>query len=101
MINCHILSWKAATSHQGAHENRTHEFMTSHRVSDTGVIPDYSKKRMTNISIEFDGTAMLHDSVTLYKSNANVVLCPHSISIATTYTIAAKHLVWPLHTLYE
>ena len=42
---------------------------------------------------------MLRDNVTLYKSNANVVLCPHSI--ATAYIIAAKYFTWPRHTLYK
>ena len=35
----------------------------------------------------------------LYKSNANVVLCPHSI--ATKYIIAAKYFIQPRHTLYK
>ena len=42
---------------------------------------------------------MLRDNVTLYRSNANVVLCPHSI--ATAYIISARYFTWPQHTLYK
>ena len=73
--------------------------MSRHRVSDKCVIPDNFKKRMTNICIELDGTAMLRDKLKLYISNANVVLCPHSI--ATKYIIAAKYFEEPRHTLYR
>ena len=73
--------------------------MSRRRVSNTGVIPDRFKKRMTNICIELDGTAMLRDNITLYLSNADVVLCPHSI--ATKYIVAAKYFTQPRHTLYK
>ena len=73
--------------------------MSRQRVSDTGAIPDKFTKRMTNICIELDGAAMLRDKLTLYKSNANVVLCPHSIEIK--YIIAAKYITEPRHTLYK
>ena len=73
--------------------------MSRRRVSDTGVIPDSFEKRMTNICIELDGTAILRDKLKLCISNASVVLCPHSI--ATKYIIAAKHFIEPRHTLYK
>ena len=73
--------------------------MSRQRVSDSGVVPDKFTKRMTNICIELDGAAMLRDKLTLYKSNANVVLCPHSID--TKYIIAAKYFAEPRHTLYK
>ena len=73
--------------------------MSRQRVSDTGAIPDKFKKRMTNICIELDGAAMLRDKLTLYKSNADVVLCPHSIAIK--YIIAARYITEPRHTLYK
>ena len=54
---------------------------------------------MTNICIELDGTAMLRDNVTLVLGNADVVLCPHSIS--TKYIVSAKYFTQPRHTLYK
>ena len=54
---------------------------------------------MTNICIELDSTAMFRGKLTLYRSNANVVLCPQSI--ATKYIIAAKYFIQPRHTLYK
>ena len=83
----------------GRTSTRNHVFMSRHRVSATGIIPDKFTKRMTNICIELDGTAMLRDNVTLYRSNANVVLCPHKIAI--DYIISAKYFTWPQHTLYK
>ena len=73
--------------------------MSRHRVSDSGVIPDKFTKRGTNICIEIDGVAMLRDQLWLYKSNANVVLCPYPID--TKYIIAAKYFTEPRHTLYK
>ena len=100
MTSCYIPFLESGCSIPGGRANtRNHVFMSRHRVSDTGVIPDSFKKRMTNICIELDSTAMLRDNVKLYKSNANVVLCPHSI--ATAYIIAAKYFTWPQHTLYK
>ena len=83
----------------GRTKHRSHVFLSRSRVSDTGVIPDNFKKRMTNICIELDGPAMLRDGLKLYISNANVVLCPHSIEIK--YIIAAKYFGEPRHTLYK
>ncbi len=73
--------------------------MSRHRVSDSGVVPDKFTKRMTNICIELDGAAMLRDKLTLYRSNANVVLCPHSID--TRYIIGAKYFAEPRQTPYK
>ena len=83
----------------GRTTSRAHVFMSRHRVSDTGVIPDSFKKRGANIGIELDGAKMLRDQIPLCLSNANVVLCPRPIW--TTYIIAAKYISEPRHTLYK
>jgi hypothetical protein len=80
-------------------KQRNHVFLSRNRVSDTGVVPDSFTKRMTNIGIELDGPAMLRDNLELYKSNANVVLCPRPIAIK--YIVSAKYFIHPRHTLYK
>ena len=83
----------------GRTSTRTYVFMSRHRVSTTGALPDKFKKRMTNVCIELDGTAMLRDNVTLVLGNNDVVLCQHSIS--TKYIISATYFTQPKHTLYK
>ena len=83
----------------GGVKRRNHVYISRHRVSDTGVIPDSFTKRGTNIGIALDSRAMIASGVPLFVTRAGTVLCPREIE--SRFFLAAKYITEPCITLWK